>query len=67
MPVQKFNTFAEAEKSLWNFNPDEHYYRSVSDLFKVADKLNPVVCERGVHKFKSLKEAQIHRMAGMKR
>jgi hypothetical protein len=61
MPVYKFKTFEDAERALWNFNPDEHYYHRVAELWDFASKLNPMVYPRGVFKFKTLEEANRHR------
>lgn len=59
MPVLKYKTFENAEKSLWNFMPDDNYFKMVlslnSTMFKKAIVKN---FPRGVHKYKSLKNAQ---------
>lgn len=41
MPIYTYKSFEEAERALWNFNPDEEYYRQVSQLFQLAFSLNP--------------------------
>lgn len=61
MPVYKYKTFEEAEKALWNFEPDEAYFERVRQLFALAQQLNPVRCPRGVFKFKTIEEANKHR------
>ena len=63
MPVEKFDTFDEARQALWNFQPDEDYFRELSALWEFADKLSPVRFPRGVLKFKTLEEANKHRLA----
>lgn len=62
MPVQKFKTFEEAEQKLWNFNPDKKYYQSITDLFNLFEILNKRSCEKGIRKFKTLQQANIHRI-----
>jgi len=64
MPVQKFKTFEEAEKALWNFKPsiphDAHLAR-VAELWDFANKLNPISYPKGIFKFKTIEEANKHR------
>jgi hypothetical protein len=33
MPIYKYKSFEEAERALWNFHPDEAYFRKVADLW----------------------------------
>ena len=47
MPVYKYKTFEEAERALWNFHPDEAYFRKVADLWNFANKLLPVSYSKG--------------------
>jgi hypothetical protein len=61
MPIQKFKTFDDAEKALWNFHPDDNYYRRVAELWDFANKLNPITHPRGIFKFKTIEEANQHR------
>lgn len=64
MPVQKFKTFAEAEKALWNFNawkPDDSYLARVAELWDFANHLNPISYPKGIFKFKTIEEANKHR------
>jgi hypothetical protein len=65
MPVKKFKTFEEAQRELWNFNPGPDYYKSVSDLFNLMEKLQKRHCEKGVHKFKTFEMANKHRLQGL--
>jgi hypothetical protein len=61
MPVQKFKTFEEAERALWNFHPDEAYFARVAELWDFANKLNPVSYPKGIFKFRTIEEANKHR------
>ncbi len=61
MPVFKYKTFEEAEKSLWNFHPDEEYFKRVVQLWDFANELSPINYPSGIFKFKSIKEANEHR------
>ncbi len=62
MPVYKYKSFEDAQKALWCFEPDADYYKQLSELWNTADKLKPVVCHRGVYKFKNIDLANKHRM-----
>ena len=61
MPIYKYKTFEEAERALWNFNPDEQYYDRVAKLWEFANELNPINYPRGIFKFKTIEEANRHR------
>ncbi len=61
MPVFKYKTFEEAERALWNFHPDESYFRRVAELWDFADKLCPICYPRGIFKYKSIEEANKQR------
>lgn len=62
MPVQKFKTFEEAEKALWNFNPDEKYYKQVAAFYELFTRLNKFSYPMGIFKFKTFEEAEEHKM-----
>lgn len=61
MPVDKFKNFEEAERALWNFNPDEAYFKRVAELWAFADQLNPIIYSKGILKFRNLEEANKQR------
>ena len=61
MPVYKYETFEKARRALWNFYPDEVYFKQVAELWATADKLAPISYPCGVFKFKSIKEAHKQR------
>jgi hypothetical protein len=61
MPIYKFKTFEAAERALWNFHPDEHYYDRVAELWEFANELNPISYPRGIFKFQNIEQANRHR------
>lgn len=61
MPVYKYRTFEEAERALWNFNPDEAYFKRVAELWEFADQLNSIIYPKGVFRFRNIEEANKHR------
>ncbi len=61
MPVYKYKSFDEARKALWNFHPDQNYFKQVADLWDTANKLSPIKYSKGVFKFKNITEANKHR------
>lgn len=61
MPIFKYKTFEEAERALWNFQPDETYFTKVAELWNFANKLSPIIYPKGIFKFKTLKEVNKHR------
>ena len=62
MSIQKFKTFEEAERALWNFNPDQKYYEQVRALYKLFSKVNKFSYPKGIFKFKTFEEAEVHKM-----
>ena len=61
MPIYKYKTYEEAERALWNFHPDEAYFRKVAELWDFADKLSPITYPKGVFKYRNIEEANKHR------
>lgn len=61
MPVYKYKTFEDAQKALWNFNPDEAYYDKIAELWEFANKLSPIKYPKGIFKYKSIEDANRHR------
>jgi hypothetical protein len=61
MPVQKFKTFEDAEKAVVINEPNEAYFKRVAQLFRFANKLNPIKWPRGIFKFKTIEDANQYR------
>ncbi|HSL88227.1 MAG TPA: hypothetical protein VK870_02880 [Ignavibacteriaceae bacterium] len=61
MTIQKFKSFEEAERALWNYNPDEEYFKKVSAFYALFSKLNKFSYPKGIYKFKSFEEAEEHK------
>ncbi len=61
MPVYKYKTFEDAEKALWNFKPDEKYFKRIEGLFQLAGGISAVKYPKGIFKFKTIEKANRHR------
>jgi hypothetical protein len=58
MTVTKYRTFEEAERALWEFNPDDDYFRKVAAMFELMGKIQPKPAFRkGLFKYRSIEEA----------
>ena len=57
MSLTKFRSFEEAEKSLWQFKPDDAYYTNLRRLFELFDKLNRSAYPAGIFKYPDLDSA----------
>lgn len=56
MSIQKFRSFEEAEKALWEFRPDGNYYTRLRAFFLLAQRLHPIQPQPGIQKFKNIDE-----------
>jgi len=63
VPVQKFRSLHEAQRALWGDPRDEAYLRRVAWLWRLADLLAPRQYPRGVHRYRSMAEANAAREA----
>jgi len=57
MTVSKFGSFAEAEKSLWQFDTNDAYYNNLQRLFALFNKLIPPAYPAGIFKYQDLNSA----------
>lgn len=62
MPIQKFKSFEDASKNLWNYAPDNEYYRRTANFYKLSCRLIRFSSAVGVYKFRSFEEAEKQRM-----
>lgn len=60
--IYKFKTFDEAQKNIWNVEPDEEYYKQIRLLSAMAFTINPPQCKRGLFLFKTIEEANEFRL-----
>ncbi len=58
MPVFKYKTYQEARDALIVKNPDENYYRMLSDFYETFGKIFTKRFPHGVYNFKTIQEAQ---------
>jgi len=62
MSIQKFKSFEEAEKALWTSNPDGAYFKKVREFYRLFAKLSKFSYPSGVYKFRSIEEAEQHKL-----
>jgi hypothetical protein len=56
MGISKFKNLVDAERALWEFYPDDAYFKRVRGLFELAEHLLDGKDERGIKKYRSLEE-----------
>jgi len=59
--IKKFKTFEEARRDLWVMNPDDVYYKRLSEFYELAASLIKRKIPQGIFKFKTFEDAQKHR------
>jgi hypothetical protein len=57
MPVAKYRSFEDAEKSLWQFKTDENYYKKLFAFFELFSRLTPPNYPAGIFKYPDLDSA----------
>lgn len=62
MPVQKFKSFDEASRALWNFNPGHDYFRNIASFYRLSLHLSKTTATKGIFKFHNQQEANDHRL-----
>ena len=61
MPVRKFRSLQEMEDSLWRSNRDPSLARAIARVWDFADRISARGFPPGVHKHRSIEEAQKRR------
>lgn len=56
MGISKFKSLEDAERALWEFNPDHLYFERVRALFDLSERLLHREPQPGIKKFHSLEE-----------
>jgi hypothetical protein len=57
MPVRRFRTFDEARRDLWLEPGDPKLLARIRSLWKFSARLAPCTMPRGIHKFRTIEEA----------
>ena len=60
--IKKYKTFEDARRDLWEMNPDKKYFNRVLNFYDLASGLVKCKIKRGVFKFKTIEEANLHRI-----
>jgi hypothetical protein len=61
MPVRKFRDVSEMEDTLWYVRTDPLLRRAIASVWDFAARTCPLQFPRGVHKFRSIEEANAER------
>jgi hypothetical protein len=63
MPVRKFRDVSEMEETLWYERTDPALPRAIARVWDFAARVCPLVFPRGVHKYRSIEDANVARDA----
>lgn len=58
MPVTKYKSFDEARSDLWIMQPGAEYYKKLSGIFELFQKLHKSEVENKLTRYKSIEEAE---------
>ena len=61
MPVRKFRDVSEMEDTLWYERTDPALPRAIAGVWDFAARICPLQFPRGVHKYRSIEEADADR------
>jgi hypothetical protein len=61
MPVRKFRDVSEMEETLWYDRDDPALQRAIASVWDFAARVCPLRFPRGVHKYRSIEEANADR------
>ena len=61
MPVRKFRDVSEMEDTLWYERGDASLFRAIAGVWDFASRTCPLQFPRGVHKYRSIEEADADR------
>lgn len=61
MPVRKFRDVSEMEDTLWYERADPSLYRAIAGVWDFASRTCPLQFPPGVHKYRSIEEADAER------
>ncbi|MBI5211305.1 MAG: hypothetical protein HY927_15130 [Elusimicrobia bacterium] len=63
MPVERFRSFDEAREALWGRGDDSSSLRRAAALWAFSERLCPRRVPSGVHRYRSMGEAQAARLS----
>ncbi|HEX2692170.1 MAG TPA: hypothetical protein VHN14_36420 [Kofleriaceae bacterium] len=61
MPVRKFHDVSEMEDTLWYERTDPELPRAIARVWNFSARICPLQFPRGVHKYRSIEEANADR------